>query len=132
MKLRPVPYEEFEIHHMCINPVSYKKIWDEEKTIELRLYDEKRQKLRVNDRIGFTNTENKEQRMLVKIIALYRFDSFEELYKTLPLEKCGYSKDEPDSASYHDMDEYYSPEEQSKYGVVGIEIEHTELCYEWD
>ena len=132
MKLRPVPYEEFEIHRMSLKPIPFKKIWDEEKTIELRLYDEKRQKLRVNDRISFTNTENKEERMLVKIIALHIFDSFEELYKKLPLEKGGYSKDELDSASYHDMDKYYSPEEQQRYGVVGIEIEHTELCYEWD
>lgn len=127
MKLRPVPYEEFEIHCMKLKPIPFKKIRDEGKTIELRLYDEKRQKLRVNDRICFTNIENEEEKMLVKIIALHRFDSFEELYKKLPLEKCGYSKDELHSASHHDMDEYYSPEEQRKYGVVGIEVEHTEL-----
>lgn len=127
MKLKPVSYEEFEIHHMKLNPIPFKKILDKEKTIELRLYDEKRQKLRVNDRISFTNTENEEERITVKIIALHIFDSFEELYNNLPLEKCGYNKDESGSASYHDMDEYYSPDEQQRYSVVGIEIEHTEF-----
>ena len=132
MKLRPVPYEEFEIHRMKLKPSPFKKIWSGEKTIELRLYDEKRQRLRVNDRISFTNLENEEERILVKILALHRFDSFEKLYKKLPLEKCGYTKEEAVNADSHDMDKYYSIEEQSKYGVVGIEVELTELCYTWD
>ena len=61
--------------------------------------------------------------MSVRVIDLHRFDSFKELYSVLPLEKCGYTSEEAKTASYRDMETYYSPEEQAKYGVVGIEIE---------
>jgi ASC-1-like (ASCH) protein len=53
---------------------------------------------------------------------LYRFDSFDELYKSLPLLQCGYTMDHIDKASPADMAQYYSAEEQGKYGVVGIEL----------
>ena len=36
--------------------------------------------------------------------------------------KCGYTEEDIGTASPSDMAAYYSPEEQKKYGVVGIEI----------
>ena len=36
--------------------------------------------------------------------------------------KCGYTAENVDKATPDDMQAYYSLEEQSKYGVVGIEI----------
>ena len=53
---------------------------------------------------------------------LFVFDSFEELYKTLPLSECGYTKDNIDQASPQDMDCYYSKEAQDEHGVIGIKI----------
>jgi hypothetical protein len=50
------------------------------------------------------------------------FDSFEELYSSLPLLKCGYTEEDVDGAHFSDMEEYYSAEEQKRYGVLGIEI----------
>jgi ASC-1-like (ASCH) protein len=50
------------------------------------------------------------------------FASFDELYATLPLNKCGYTEEEAKTASPRDMDAYYSPQEQAKWGVVGIEV----------
>lgn len=60
--------------------------------------------------------------MLVIVIALHRFDSFRELYENMDLLKCGYDKSNVSSASYTDMEEYYSADDIKKYGVVGIEI----------
>ena len=54
------------------------------------------------------------------------FESFENLYKELPLDRCGYARNEMKTASASDMNLYYSPEEQSKYGVVGIEFKVVE------
>ena len=45
-----------------------------------------------------------------------------EKYKSLPLLKCGYTTDNIDTATPTDMEQYYSVEEQKKYGVVGIEL----------
>lgn len=93
-----------------------------EKTIELRLNDEKRQKLKTGDEIEFIRTDGKTDRLNVKITNIYHFDNFRQLYKSLPLLKCGYTKDDISTARPDDMDVYYSPEKQRKYGVLGIEI----------
>ena len=101
----------------------FEKIWEGSKTIELRLYDEKRRNVCVGDSIEFENLSNNSQRIVVCVTALHLFDSFEKLYESLPLEKCGYSHDEAENASASDMNAYYSLEEQASFGVVGIEFE---------
>ncbi len=106
-------------HQMKLHRQPFENIKSGRKTIELRLYDEKRRKIGVGDEICFTQTESKE-RLTAEVVAVYPFTSFEELYKALPLEKCGY--DDPSTAKWQDMDEYYSREEQEKFGVVGIEV----------
>ena len=90
------------------------------KTIELRLYDEKRQMINVGDIITFENRSDGEK-IQVKVIELHKYPSFEELYKHFNKVSMGYKEDE--EANPKDMELYYSSEEQSKYGVVGIEVE---------
>lgn len=92
-----------------------------EKTIELRLNDEKRQQVKVGDKIIFTNITTGET-LNTTVVKLHRFDSFEELYKSLPLLQCGYTPEDVDKAKPSDMEQYYFLEEQKKYGVVGIEL----------
>lgn len=107
---------------MKLNLKPYSMIASGRKTIELRLYDEKRRKISIGDTIRFCNNENPEQKIKTRVIDLYRFTSFEDLYDTLPLLECGYMEDDIANASPDDMNEYYSQEEQQKYGVVGIRI----------
>ena len=104
---------------MKLNNGPFSNIKNGTKTIELRLNDEKRQLLKIKDLIEFTNRETLEQ-MLVEIINLYHYPSFEELYKHFDKVAMGYKEDE--EANPKDMEEYYSKEEQEKYGVLGIEI----------
>ena len=92
------------------------------KTIELRLFDEKRQKIMVGDDIVFTETETGET-LAVTVTGLHRFDSFGALFASLPLLRCGYTEETVADAKPSDMELYYSAEEQKKYGVIGIEIE---------
>ena len=106
-------------HEMKLNNGPYTSIKNGTKTIELRLNDEKRQLLKTKDLIEFTNRETFEQ-MLVEIENLYHYPSFEELYKHFDKVAMGYKEDE--NANPKDMEEYYSKEEQEKYGVLGIEI----------
>ena len=113
------------IHKMKLKKAPFDKIRNGSKTIELRLNDEKRQKVQVGDFIEFTSLENADRKIQTRVTALHRFDSFDELYNTLPKEKIGYSaEDAPDSKH---MNEYYSEEEQNKYGVLGIELYCTDL-----
>ncbi|MBQ9976376.1 MAG: ASCH domain-containing protein [Clostridia bacterium] len=108
-------------HKMNLIKEPFDKIASGQKTIELRLYDEKRRAVGVGDVITFVCTEDSRQ-ISTRVVALYVFDSFEELYKNLPLDRCGYSSDEITSAHWSDMGKYYSEEEMKKYGVVGIEL----------
>lgn len=110
-------------HFMHLKEQPFQKIRDGHKTIELRLYDEKRRCIQVGDQIEFENLSDREQRIVANVVALHVFDSFEKLYDALPLDRCGYARNEIGKASAADMNAYYSPEEQARYGVVGIEIE---------
>ena len=108
-------------HSMQLQPAPFEMIRNGTKTIELRLFDEKRKKIRIGDIILFTNTAT-EEILKVKVLELLVFDSFKTLYSQLPLLDCGYTKDDVDTASPDDMNAYYPKEMQQKYGVVGIRV----------
>lgn len=108
---------------MNLNKKPFDMIESGEKTIELRLNDEKRKNISIGDTIKFINRENNTEFINTLVKNIYVYKSFKELYKNLSLLKCGYTKENINSASYHDMDEYYSIEKQNQYGVMGIEIE---------
>ena len=106
------------VHVMHLDEEPFAKIADGSKTIELRLYDDKRRQIKVGDEIQF---QSKLGEIRAQVVALHIFANFDELYKTLDLCKCGYSKDVA-SASPEDMSRYYSADSQKRFGVVGIEI----------
>ena len=110
------------LHRMKLQDGPFSKIRSGEKTIELRLFDEKRQQLSVNDIIEFSHSDDSSLTVCARVIALHRFASFHELYSALPLDKCGYTAEEIPNASPADMEKYYPKEEQLRFGVLGIEI----------
>ncbi len=109
-------------HGMYLVPSAFRKIADGSKTIELRLHDPKRQAIAIGDHILFRNTET-DERLEVVVQALHTFLSFEELYKALPLERCGYTKEEVPRAHPNDMHAYYTDDQIKRYGVLGIEVQ---------
>ena len=109
-------------HVMNLTPAPMQEIRTGNKTIELRLNDEKRKQISVGDTIKFINTEDSNDTLRVKVVDLFLFSSFAELYDNLPLLNCGYNEDNINTASTEDMEMYYSREKQNKYGVVGIKI----------
>jgi len=50
------------------------------------------------------------------------FNSFKKPYENMDLLKCRYDKSNVSSASYTDMEEYYSADDIKKHSVVGIKI----------
>ena len=108
-------------HYINLVPSAFKKIADGSKTIELRLNDEKRQRINVEDTVVFNCSSTKDI-ITAQVSGLHKFSDFEELYNALPLEKCGYSKTELDTAHYTDMEQYYTKEQIEKYGALGIEL----------
>ena len=108
---------------MKLNDEPFKLIKNKEKNIELRLNDQKRRLIKNGDTIEFSNTNFNEEKLTVKVVRIHKFKTFEELYKELPLTKCGYKSNEIAQATPDDMIKYYSLEKQHQYGVLGIEIE---------
>lgn len=113
------------LHQMKLRLSPFEKIKDGSKTIELRLYDEKRQKVKIGDFIEFTCLDDATQKIQTRVTALHKFTSFAELYAALPKEKLGYSPTGTPDPNH--MDEYYSREDQERYGVLGIELYCTYL-----
>ena len=95
-------------HIMRLNPSPFAMIENREKTIELRLNDEKRRLVNIGDEITFINTEDNRKTLKTEIVNIYKFKSFEELYAVLPLLKCGYTKEDVKTATPEDMLAYYS------------------------
>lgn len=81
-------------HIMKLAPYPFEMIRNGKKTIELRLYDEKRKSISNGDRITFVNTDDDNDLLRVKVENMFVFNSFEELYKKLPLLECGYTEND--------------------------------------
>ena len=107
------------IHYMKLRSDPFNRIKDRKKKVEIRLYDEKRKKVKDNDIIEFTNQETNEV-LQVKVIKLKLFKTFKELFDYYDNSYLGH--DSNDIISYERMYDYYSIDEEKEYGVVGIEI----------
>lgn len=107
------------IYKMNLQDGPFEAINNGTKTIEMRLYDEKRQKINVGDIIEFDN-DNTSEIIKTEVVKLHLFPNFEELYNNFNKVAIGYSEDE--EANPEDMSQYYKNEDIEKYGVVGIEI----------
>ncbi len=114
------------IHYMKLNNVPYCKIEDGSKTIEIRLYDEKRALIKIGDTIVFTHINDKSRTLTVNVVALHKYSSFREMYTNIPFSKFGlndYSLDDMLDMTY----EIYSKEKETKHSVLGIEIQLNEV-----
>lgn len=109
-------------HILKLQPKYFDFIDSGTKRIELRLYDEKRQKINVGDTIIFQKEPGLEKTLRVKVIGLLRYNSFEELFNDFDISMLADSlmtKEELLTV----LEEFYTPKKQKTYGVVGIRIE---------
>ena len=107
------------IHKMNLAPAPFKSISLGKKTVEMRLYDEKRLKIKDGDEIECENIDT-HKKIKCEVINLTRYKDFFELYSNFDKTAIGY--DEKETANAEDMYAYYSFEQIKKYGVLVIEI----------
>lgn len=107
------------MHKMNLAHSAFNSISIGQKTIEMRLYDEKRAKVNVGDEIEFENTDTHHKIKCI-VINLTRYKDFFELYSNFDKIAIGYNVNE--TANAEDMYAYYSLEKIKKYGVLAIEI----------
>ena len=108
------------VHKMNLAVAPFDAILSGKKTIEMRLYDERRVNIAVGDEIEFENNDTG-QKITCKVVNLTRFNDFFELYSHFDKVALGYNKGE--IANPEDMYNYYSPEKIAQYGVLALEIE---------
>ena len=109
-------------HILKLQPKYFDYINNGTKRIELRLYDEKRQKINVGDTIIFRREPELEITMKVKVIGLLRYNTFEDLFNDFDIEvlaDASMTKQE----LLNVLEEFYTLEKQKQYGVLGIRIE---------
>ncbi len=110
-------------HEMKLNASAFTQIFSGSKTYEIRLYDQKRRKVEIGDRIIFSELPLLENRLEVKVLNLLTAESFEELFTMFDPVLAGWEPSDSPIKCAHDMSKYYSIEDQKKYGVIAIEIE---------
>lgn len=109
-------------HILKLQPRYFDYINEGTKRVELRLYDEKRQQINIGDTIIFQKEPELETTMKVKVIGLLRYNSFEELFNDFCIEIMA-DKSMTKQELLNVLEEFYTPEKQKQYGVVGIRIE---------
>lgn len=118
------PHQEYNkimnTHQLQLATVPFKAIVSGVKTIESRLYDEKRQAIQLGDTIVFTNREDASQTVSAKVIGLLRYRTFHDLFAHNDPAKFG-----GESVEWleNQIGEFYSIDEQKRNGVIGIEFE---------
>lgn len=104
------------LHKMKLKESPFEKIKNGTKIVEFRLYDEKRQQIKVGDKIEFSKLPDLEEKLLVDVVELYRENTFENLFRKL------YTDEEEIMRKTKGMYAIYSPEKEKQYGILGIKI----------
>ena len=101
---------------MKLKESPFERIKDGTKTIEFRLYDEKRRKIQIGDKIEFSKLPELQERIIVEVLDIYKDITFEELFKKV------LNNEKEIKRKTKSMEQYYSHEQEKEYGVVGIKI----------
>lgn len=107
---------------MRLDDEPFELIGREEKTVEVRLYDEKRKDIRVGDTIVFHNANDETNVIAARVKALHLFGTFGELFSSALFPQTGFGATSVSEATEY-MYKFYSREQEQRFGVVGIEIE---------
>ena len=111
--------KSMKTHEMNLQPKYFDFMKEGTKRIELRLYDEKRSQIQLGDIIEFSKSES--DKLKARVIGLLRYDSFKDLFEDFDisiLADVSMTKEELLDV----LSEFYTPEKQAQYGVVGIRL----------
>ena len=109
-------------HEMKLQPEYYNFILNGTKRIEIRLFDEKRQQIKIGDTIKFLKEPDLNESFNVKVIGLLRYNTFEDMFKDFDISIL--SDNSMTKEKLIDvLDQFYPKEKQEQYGVLEIRIE---------
>ena len=115
----------FKHHTLNLNPIYFELIKSGEKTLEGRLYDDKRKGFNVGDKITFFKEPEKVETIDAIILNKYIFKSFDDMANELNKNDLGFAN----KTTKQMVDVYrniYCLEDEQKYGVVIFKIKTLE------
>ncbi len=116
-------WQNMKTIEMHLLPKPFEQIKNGKKQIEIRLYDEKRQQIRMGDIIVFSKLPDKTEQLTATVTGLSHFPTFRMLLKAFPAEQFGF-----ENASMEEMleeiYEIYPCERERQWGVLGIHLKY--------
>ena len=106
-------------HHLSLIDPPFRNIKLGKKTIESRLFDEKRQKIQIGDHIILTNREGEHETIEIVVTNIFRHQTFRELFTAHPITDFGHNSLENAET---EISRFYTLGQQRQYGVIGIEF----------
>lgn len=111
------------VHEMRIEAAAFERIKKGIKILEIRLYDDKRRKIKIGDTIQYFKLPEEAESIECKVEALFIYSNFSDLMSDIQTSWIGY--EEQDRAYLREsMYMYYTREAEAKYGVIGIKISY--------
>ena len=108
-------------HEMKLQPEYYNFILNGTKRIEIRLYDEKRQSIKLGDTIKFLKEPELSESFNAKVTGLLRYNSFKDMFKDFDISILS-DKSMTKEELIKVLEQFYTKEKQ-EHGVLGIRIE---------
>ena len=106
---------------MHLLPEPFEQIKSGNKQIEIRLWDEKRQTVRLGDAIAFSKLPDKSEQLTATVTGLSHFPTFRMLLEAFPSEQFGF-KNETMEEMLREIHEIYPCERERQWGVLGIHL----------
>lgn len=107
---------------MKLNEEPFERIASGKKTIEVRLFDEKRSKINIGDTITFFKLPDLKTFVNVEVIGLSRFKDFKRLFSVFGTKPFNHPIDFTIEKQIKGMREIYSQEKENEFGVLGIHM----------
>jgi ASC-1-like (ASCH) protein len=108
------------VYEMRLHPEPFERIRRGTQVIESRLNDEKRREIKVGDHIVFVLRPDFIEKEEVEVVELIHAPTFRDLFLSRPLTEFGI--DDGNIERAENMYQYYTKEDEAKYGVVGIQF----------
>lgn len=107
------------LHELKLQPEFFRAIALSTKKIECRLFDEKRQQISLGDTVVFHCLPELTETVTTEVVGLLRYKTFSDLFADFTPDVLGVA----DKAALEELIyTFYSKEDESRYGVVGIRV----------
>ncbi|MBO0992895.1 ASCH domain-containing protein [Bacillus sp. SD088] len=108
-------------HKMGLYETPFNSMKSGRKTVEVRLYDDKRRKLNIGDTIKFTKLPDSHETLGVEVVKLRQYPTFKEMYESIAasdFDAVGDTVAKMVNQTY----KIYTPEKEKEWGTVAITI----------